>query len=312
MNKDLINDADHLGERIYKIVGFKYNFNNTGKLAVNVQINNSSRKFFCLVEDMYKLEWVNYLSKEDCVYLATLYVSEKENKPEIVSYFPRKHVNVTINVLLLSVLYTAFFILSNIAGSKIVDFGFVTIPAVLVFFPITYILDDIITEVYGFKVSRTIIWTALIANLLVIAGAILVVKMQHSAYWSNQDAFEKVFLASPRIFTASVLAYLFGEFINSASLAKLKVHTKGKYLWFRSILSTSIGSIFDSILFCFIAFYGSLPSSVIFIMIITQYLFKISYAVLALPVVYKVTAFLKKTDKVDVYDFSTRFNPFSL
>lgn len=202
--------------------------------------------------------------------------------------------------------------LSNIAGSKIISlYGLVTIPAVPAFFPVTYILDDIITEVYGFNVSRKIIWSALISNIMVVIGAYLVVKFKPSDLWHDQEAFERVFLTSPRILLASITAYLSGEFLNSVILAKIKIHTRGKYLWLRSILSTSVGSIMDSIIFCSIGFIGTIPIKILLGMILTQYMFKVSYAIIALPVVYKTTSFLKKFDRVDVYDFATRFNPFS-
>lgn len=299
-------------EVIYRIIAFKENFNNSNKTAVKLQVINSSRSFYCLVEDVYNKNWLNNLTKEDCTYLAVLYVAENKKDPSIISRYPRKHVNMTTSVLILSVLYTGCLILSNIAGSKIISLGnWITLPAVLAFFPLTYILDDIITEVYGFRVSRKIIWSALVSNIIVAIGAFAVVKLPPSLYWHNQDAFEKVFLESPRILCASMLAYIFGEFFNSVALAKIKIHTKGKYLWFRSVLSTSVGSIFDSIIFCTIGFLGIIPNDMILSMIITQYIVKISYAICALPLVYKITNFLKKLDKVDTYDFTTKFNPFS-
>lgn len=306
-------DKEKLHEKvIYKIIAFKENFNNTNKTAVKFQVINSSRSFYCLVEDVYNKKWLNNLTKEDCAYLAVLYVAENKKDPSIISHYPRKHINVTTSVLILAVLYTGCLILSNMAGSKIVTLGqWITLPAVLAFFPLTYILDDIITEVYGFTISRKIIWSALMSNVLVIIGAFVIVKITPSPYWHNQEAFERVFLESPRILCASMLAYVFGEFFNSVALAKMKIHTKGKYLWLRSILSTSVGSILDSSIFCTIGFLGTVPNYVILSMVITQYIVKISYAVCALPLVYKVTNFLKKLDKVDTYDFSTKFNPFS-
>lgn len=151
-------------EVIYKIVSFKENYNGTSKIAVQLQVINSSRSFFCLVEDVYNKNWLTSLSKEDCAYLAVLYVAENEKNIGIIEHFPKRQVNITTSVLILAVIYTGCLILSNIAGSKITSLGgWINIPAVLAFFPLTYILDDIITEVYGFKVSRKIIWSALIA-----------------------------------------------------------------------------------------------------------------------------------------------------
>ena len=296
----------------YNIVGIIENYQQTQKIAVKIQVNNSARSFCMLVEDIYMKDWLNYFSKEDCTYLAVLYVAEKENKPEIIHQHPRKKVNVTTSVLILAIFYTSCLILSNIAGSKIVSAFGLTFPAVLVFFPFTYIIDDIITEVYGFKISKKIIWIALLANLLIIFAAGVVVYLPPSDYWEGQSAFEDVFLSSPRILLASIIAYVGGEFLNAICLAKLKVFTKGKYLWFRSVVSTASGCFFDSIIFCTIAFLGIVSIKVLVIMILTQYLFKIVYAFVAIPFVYRTTDYLKKIDNVDFYDYNTKFNPFSI
>lgn len=296
----------------YKIVGIKENYQQTGKIAVKIQVNNSARSFSMLVGDIYMKDWLNYFSKEDCTYLAVLYVAEKENKPEIIKQHPRKKVNITTSVLILAILYTSCLILSNIGGSKIVEVFGLTFPAVLVFFPFTYIIDDVITEVYGFKVSKKVIWTALISNLVVVLAACVIVYLPSSPYWFGQTAFETVFLSSPRIFLASVIAYIGGEFLNAICLAKLKVFTKGKYLWFRSVASTASGCFFDSIIFCSIAFLGVVEIKVVIMMILTQYLVKMTYAFGAIPFVYRVSAYLKKTDNVDFYDYNTKFNPFSI
>lgn len=296
----------------YNIVGIKENYQNTQKIAVKIQVNNSARSFYMLIEDIYMKDWLDYFSKEDCTYLAILYVAEKENKPEIIASYPRKKVNITSSVLILAMLYTAFLILSNIAGSKVAFVSGLTFPAVLVFFPFTYIIDDIITEVYGFKVSKKIIWTALLSNLIVVIAISVVVYIPPSNYWKGQEAFEAVFLSSPRILLASLIAYVGGEFLNSICLAKLKVFTKGKYLWFRSVVSTASGCFFDSIIFCTIAFLGIVSTKVITVMILTQYLFKIVYAFAAIPFVYRITAYLKRLDNVDFYDYNTKFNPFSI
>lgn len=298
---------------MYKIIGVCPNYQNSGQTAVRIQVANAAQSFCVFLDKIYDKQWLDQFSKEDCTFLATLYVAEQKQDQSIVAAYPRKQVNITTSVLMLAIIYTGFLILANMAGSKVITLNqWITLPAVLAFFPVTYILDDIITEVYGFKISRKIIWSALIANVLVVMGAIVVVKVPPSPYWYKQEAFEAVFLASPRILCASILGYIFGEFTNSATLAKMKIHTKGKYLWLRSVLSTSVGSILDSVIFCTIGFWGELPNTVIFSMIITQYVTKIIYAVGALPIVYRLTSFLKKLDKVDTYDFNTKLNPFSL
>ncbi|MGC0372181.1 MAG: hypothetical protein DGJ47_000888 [Rickettsiaceae bacterium] len=295
---------------LYRIVGLQEN--NNSKTYVQLQLSNTSRSFYVCVEDVYKKDWLDRFSKEDCAYLAVLYVAEKENKPEIISSFPRKKTNITTSVLILSILYSAFLIVSNLAGFKLTTICNITFPTVLVFFPLTYILDDIITEVYGFEVSKKIIWSSLSANLIVVMAACLAVYLPAANFWDDQSAFETVFLASPRILVASTIAYIFGEFLNAISLSKLKILTRGKHLWFRSLTSTFFGSAADSIIFCFIAFYGLVDSNILFEMMFIQYCIKNIYAILALPMIYKLSNFLKKQDKVDFYDYSTKFNPFSV
>lgn len=216
------------------------------------------------------------------------------------------------NIMIIAILYCTFLILSNLTASKIANIFGINITAALIFFPLTYIFDDILTEVYGFKVSRRMIWMGFIANAIVTFGALLAIHLPAAGFWPNQQAYELVFTASLRVFIASTVAYLFGEFINSIVLAKLKVFTSGKYLWLRIISSTSIGVGIDTTIFCIIAFSGMMPNKAIFQLFLVMYIFKVSYEIIALPITYKVISYLKRTDKIDYYDIKTTFNPFSL
>lgn len=293
---------------IYRVIGY---IEQDDKFLVQVQMVNSSRNFSCNVKDLYREEWLKGFSKEDCAYIAMLYFAEKHQKLEIIKYFPRKAEVFTSRLLLIGIIYTAFLLLSNIAGSKVAYHQGITFPAALVLFPITYILDDIMTEVYGFRASRTIIWSALGANLIMVLGSILIVKLQPSEYWKGQLSFEEVFYNSPRILLASSLAYIFGEFLNAFFLSKMKIRTRGKHLWLRSIFSTSAGALVDSIIFGIVAFLWVVPFKVVLGIIAVQYAFKVGYAILAIPIVYYITKYLKKTDNIDTYDYGTDFNPFS-
>ncbi|MFI4984138.1 MAG: queuosine precursor transporter [Rickettsiales bacterium] len=213
---------------------------------------------------------------------------------------------------LLTVLFACFLIISNIAAVKIVEIAGFIFPAGLIFFPITFIFDDVITEVYGFKASRRIIWLAFLANSLVMISLYAVTQLPSSTYFADQSAFEAIFTVTPRILLASLVSYLVGEFANSYVLAKLKIATNGKLFGLRAIASTALGVGLDTILFCTIAFYGLMPSEVILSLISFQYFIKVSYEILVLPLTYKVVAYLKKSDNVDYFDKDTNFSPFKL
>lgn len=215
------------------------------------------------------------------------------------------------HVVILGVIYAACLIVSNLVAAKVVTLAGLNFPAALVFFPLTYIFDDVLTEVYGFKVSRRIIWLGLLANCIVMLGALIAVALPSASFWQGQAAFHSVFTASARIFVASTVAYLLGEFTNSMILAKLKVITTGKHLWLRVLTSTGIGVGLDTTVFCLIGFWGTMPNSALGHMILTLYLFKFSYEIIALPITYRITAYLKRADNSDYYDKNTRFNPFS-
>lgn len=212
----------------------------------------------------------------------------------------------------LAVLFASFLIISNIAAVKIIEIYGYIFPAGLIFFPITFIFDDIITEVYGFKASRKIIWLAFLANLLVTVSMFIVTQLPSSAYFENQSAFEAIFNLTPRILFASIISYLIGEFANSYILAKLKIATNGELFGLRAITSTAIGVGLDTILFCTIAFYGILPNNIILSLIGFQYFVKVSYEIMVLPLTYKIVSFLKKSDNIDYFDRNTNFNPFKL
>ena len=190
--------------------------------------------------------------------------------------------------------------------------GSLNFPAALVFFPLTYFFDDTLTEVYGFGVSRYIIWGGLICNMLLTLGTMITVRLPPSSEWHYQHAYSLIYNSEFRILIASTTGYFFGEFVNSIILSRMKIITAGKWLWLRAILSTSIGVLLDSVIFCNIAFTGVLPSHIIWQMVMVQYFFKMGYEVMALPLTYLITGYLKAKDKIDYYDYGTRYNPFSL
>lgn len=210
---------------------------------------------------------------------------------------------------LLAVIYSVCLVVSNIASNKLVNlFGFY-IDAGFIFFPLTYIINDVLTEVYGFKASRQVIWSALFANLFALLGIYLVVRLPSAADWEHQAAFEQVFALSERIFLASVISYFIGEFINSITLAKMKVITKGYYMPVRFITSTIIGAAIENCLFYLIAFSFALEWKIIFEMMMVQYILKIVYEIIILPFSCMLANFLKKVEQIDYYDNNTIFSP---
>jgi uncharacterized integral membrane protein (TIGR00697 family) len=203
-------------------------------------------------------------------------------------------------------------LISNIASTKVLNLGFFTFDGGTLLFPLSYIFGDILTEVYGYKRSRRVIWTGFFAAFIMSVTLIVVGKLPAAADWGNQEAYDKILGLTPRIVLASLIAYFSGEFSNSYTLAKMKIFTKGKWLWSRTIGSTIVGEGVDTILFVFIAFYGVFPMSLLWAVLISNYIFKVAFEILFTPITYGIVGFLKKREKCDVYDHDTNFNPFAV
>ncbi len=179
-----------------------------------------------------------------------------------------------------------------------------------ILFPLSYIFNDVLTEVYGYSRSRKVIWLGFFSAILMVGVFSLVGVLPSANGWDNQDAYQKILGQTPRIVLASLVAYFFGEFTNSFILAKMKVATKGKWLWTRTITSTIFGELIDSILFILIAFSGVLPISLIVSLIVFNYVFKTIIEVILTPATYAIVNFLKKKESEDFFDNKTNFNPF--
>ncbi len=211
----------------------------------------------------------------------------------------------------ITVLFVSFLLISNVVASKILMLGPLAIDGGGLLFPLTYIFGDILTEVYEYKRTRKAIWLGLAANLLMAFVFMLVGILPPASDWPNQAAYMAILGQSSRIVLASVTAYAVGEFINSFILAKMKILTKGKFLWSRTIGSTLIGEAFDTTIFMFIAFWGVLPTDLFILVGISGYLLKVAVEVLFTPFTYLIINFLKKKENEDYYDNKTNFNPFS-
>ncbi len=212
----------------------------------------------------------------------------------------------------ITVFFVAFLLISNVVASKILMLGPLAIDGGGLLFPLTYIFGDILTEVYGFKKTRKAIWLGLSANVLMAAVFVIVGAMPPAADWPNQEAYMAILGLTPRIVLASVTAYFIGEFINSFILAKLKILTKGKLLWSRTISSTLVGQAFDTAIFMIIAFWGVLPMDLFIWVGISGYLLKVAVEILFTPFTYLIVNFLKKKENEDYYDNKTNFNPFAV
>lgn len=296
----------------YRIVAVDDSYENTGEVSVKIQIVGSSKTFNRPVSELYTKSWLDCFNKEDVAHIAALYTAEQTKNLALIKKFPKRRPITRESVIVIGILFTAFLILANLTAFKLVGFHGFTFTAGLIFFPITYIFDDILTEVYGFKVSRRIIWVGLLANTIIVLGTLITTYLPPSPYWHDQAAYATVYQAAFRVFLASLVAYLAGEFTNSIILAKFKILTSGRHLWMRIVSSTMVGVGIDTILFTHIAFLFSTPYHVIWELIGLMYTVKVSYEICAIPITYRIINYLKRKDNVDHYDFGVQFNPFSL
>jgi hypothetical protein len=209
-------------------------------------------------------------------------------------------------------MFVAILMISNTVASKLFQIGPLIFTGAVLIFPLSYIFGDILTEVYGYARSRKVIWTGFFALILMSFVYWLVGLLPPAGGWNNQQAYSLILGVVPRIVLASIVGYWLGEFTNSFVLAKMKILTKGKHLWTRTIGSTIVGEGVDTIFFVLIGFYGTVSNFILLAAIISGYLFKVTYEVIATPITYKLVGFLKRKDGIDVYDNSTKFNPFRL
>ena len=203
-------------------------------------------------------------------------------------------------------------LIANIIAVKLVTIFGLTLPAGMIVFPISYICGDVLTEVYGYRRARQVIWLGFGCNLLAVAAIWAGQVLPGAAVWEAQSAYERILGFAPRLLIASFCAYLVGEFANSLVLAKMKVLTEGRLLWARTIGSTVVGQGLDSLIFVAIAFWGIISPAALLSVIVTQWLFKIAYEALATPLTYAVVNFLKRHEGMDVFDRDTSFNPLAL
>lgn len=215
-----------------------------------------------------------------------------------------KHLDHLINA------FVVVLIISNLVAPKLIAIGDLRLSGAQILFPITYIFGDIFTEVYGYGASRRAIWTGFIASALLAVIGMTIVALPAAPEWHDQEAYAKVFNFVPRLVVASLIAYWCGEFANAFVMARLKVVTEGKMLWVRTIGSTAVGQMVDTVVVIVIAFGGTVGISTLVNLIFSGYIGKVVYEAAMTPVTYLVVNGLKKSEGIDVYDTNTDFNPF--
>ncbi len=221
----------------------------------------------------------------------------------------RRGLKISFWFVIIACLFVTCLITANIIAVKLIFFSGFLVPAGIIVFPLSYLFGDVLTEVYGYGSARKVIWLGFFCNLLAVIAIFLGGLAPAAPFWHGQSAYNTILGFTPRLLAASFAAYLVGEFVNSFVLAKLKIATRGRWLWTRTIGSTFIGEGFDTVIFVSVAFWGIIPLQSILIAILTQWLFKVVYEIIATPFTYFVVGFLKKREGIDTYDYHTNFSP---
>lgn len=209
-------------------------------------------------------------------------------------------------------LFVTCLLTANTIATKLVTVGGVVLTAGVVIFPLSYVLGDVLTEVWGYAASRRVIWLGFACNALMVGAVWLGGEIPAAPFWKGQAAYDEILGQTPRILAASFAGYLAGEFANSFVLAKMKILTRGRWLWTRTIGSTLVGQALDTAIFVTLAFAGTVPGAVLAGIVAGQWAVKVAYEAAATPLTYAAVAWLKASERVDAYDYDTDFNPMRL
>ena len=215
---------------------------------------------------------------------------------------------VSVPFMLLDILFNVCLIAANLLETKVIQIGSLTVTAGLLVFPISYIINDCIAEVWGFKKARLIIWSGFAMNFFVVALGLIAVAIPAAPFWEGEEHFDFVFGMAPRIVAASLMAFLVGSFLNAYVMSKMKVASRGRHFSARAILSTLAGETADSLIFFPVAFGGIIAWRELLIMMCIQIILKSMYEVIILPVTIRVVKAIKKIDGSDVYDTDISYN----
>lgn len=215
---------------------------------------------------------------------------------------------VSVPFMLLGILFNVCLIAANLLETKVIQVGSLTVTAGLLVFPISYIINDCIAEVWGFKKARLIIWSGFAMNFFVVGLGLIAVAIPAAPFWEGEEHFDFVFGMAPRIVAASLMAFLVGSFLNAYVMSKMKIASQGRNFSARAILSTIVGETADSLIFFPIAFGGIIAWKELLIMMGLQIVLKSMYEVIILPVTIRVVKVIKKVDGSDVYDTNISYN----
>jgi queuosine precursor transporter len=213
---------------------------------------------------------------------------------------------------LIMAVFVTVLIASNIASTKVTVLGPFTFDGGTILFPLAYIFGDVLTEVYGYRASRRVIWTGFACLGLTAVTLGVVDHLPAASDWTLQEAYHAILGQTPRIVLGSLAAYWAGEFVNSYILAKLKIYTEGRWLWVRTIGSTIFGEGVDTSIFLLVAFFGVWPNELLWTVFVSNYVFKVGVETVFTPLTYQVVGYLKKVEREDYYDRETDFNPFTV
>ena len=219
----------------------------------------------------------------------------------------KRNDTVSVTFMLLGVTFCVCLILANLLATKQLQFGPVNLTAGVLVFPISYVVNDCITEVWGYQRAKLIIWTGFVMNFAFVLLAWLADLIPGAPYWTNQEGFHALFGLAPRVALASFAAFLVGSLLNAYVMSRMKIHDKGRRFSLRAIVSTVAGELSDSVVFFPIALGGIVPKENLALMIASQVVFKTLYEVIMLPVTIKVVDWLKKTEGADVYDDGLKY-----
>lgn len=210
----------------------------------------------------------------------------------------------------IAILFVASLLIGNTVAVKVITFAGFAIPAGILCFPIAYIVNDVLTEVYGYQKAKSVIWWGFVALAFMTLVYYLATIITPAPFWQEQSSFEKIFSVVPRIALGSLVAFLVGSLLNSMVLSRMKIWSKGKHLWMRTIGSTIVGEAADSVIFNLIAFGGIFGTKDLITIMISGFVLKTLYEIVATPLTYLVVGYLKKAEQEDKYDHGVNYNPF--
>lgn len=220
----------------------------------------------------------------------------------------KKNEPISVTFMLLSVTFCVCLILANLLATKQIQFGPLNLTTGVLVFPISYVVNDCISEVWGYRRAKLIIWTGFVMNFAFVLLAWLADIIPGAPYWSNQEGFHALFGLAPRVALASFMAFLVGSLLNAYVMSRMKVHDKGRRFSLRAIVSTIVGELSDSLIFFPVALGGIVPKENLLLMIVSQVLVKTMYEVLVLPITIRFVAWLKRTEGIDTYDENINYS----